>query len=481
MPIRTHSERYPMQATTPLKTSPLILPEAFVAALQARFGTQYSDNPSVLEQHGRDESPFATTPPNAVVFARATQDVQDAIRLCAQHRVPLIPYGVGSSVEGQILAIHGGLTLDLSQMNRILEIHTEDMTVTVQPGVTREQLNHELRDQGFFFPIDPGANATLGGMASTSASGTTAVRYGTMRENVLALQAVDASGELVHTGTRANKTSAGYDLTHLLVGSEGTLAVFTEITLRIHPLPEAIMAAICSFPDIEHAVRSVIEIIQAGIPIARSELIDAYTVQMVNQYSKIGLAEKPLLLLEFHGSPTGVQEQVELVQEIAGQHGGADFEWASTPEARTRLWTARHHAHFAGLAKHPGTRSVTTDICVPISRLAEAVTITVKKADHSGIPYYLVGHVGDGNFHMGYLVNPDDPKQLARAEALNHDLVHMALDMQGTCTGEHGIGLHKIDFLEHEAGPGSIAMMRAIKQALDPLNIMNPGKVLAGA
>jgi D-lactate dehydrogenase (cytochrome) len=366
-------------------------------------------------------------------------------------------------------------------MNAVLSINAEDLTVTVQPGVTRKQLNEAVKSTGLFFPIDPGADATLGGMTATRASGTNAVRYGTMRENVLALEVVTASGEVIRTGTRAKKSSAGYDLTRLMVGSEGTLGVITEVTVKLYPLPEAISAAICSFPSIEAAVRTTISIIQMGIPIARVELLDANTVRMVNAHSKLGLREEPLLLMEFHGSPTGVKEQALLVQDIAADHGVATdqgaFEWATTPEERTRLWTARHNAYFAAIQSKPGCRAISTDTCVPISRLADCLLDSVAEADATGIPYFLVGHVGDGNFHFGYLIDPNLPEERETAERLNHALVTRALSMEGTCSGEHGIGLHKMDFLVSEAGTGAVAMMRTIKQALDPKNILNPGKI----
>ena len=455
-------------------------PPALIEALKSRFGAQFSDAMAVREQHGRDESAFTTVPPPAgVVFAQSTADVQDAIKLCAQHKVPVIPYGVGSSLEGHLLAVQGGISLDVSRMNQVLSVNAEDLTVTVQPGVTRKQLNEEIKSTGLFFPIDPGADASIGGMAATRASGTNAVRYGTMRENVLALEVVNASGDVIRTGTRARKSSAGYDLTRLFVGSEGTLGVITEVTLRIYPLPEAVSAAICSFPTIADAVTTVIQTIQIGVPIARVELIDGNSVRAVNQYAKLSLREEPMLLMEFHGSPAGVKEQAETVQEIAREHSGADFEWADTPEERTRLWTARHNAYFAAVQSRPGCRCITTDTCVPISRLADALLDTVAEADESGIPYFLVGHVGDGNFHVGYLIDPDDDDERARAEALNHRVVQRAIALQGTCTGEHGVGLHKMGFLIDEAGAGAVAMMRTIKQALDPDSIMNPGKVFA--
>lgn len=451
----------------------------FLPTLRQRFGQQCSTAAALCEQHGSDEGSITAPPPVAVVFAESTQDVQDAVRLCAQHGVPIIAYGAGTSLEGHLLAVRGGISLDVSRMNQVLQVHAEDMTVTVQPGIRRKALNEAIKDLGLFFPIDPGADATIGGMTATRASGTNAVRYGTMRENVLALEVVTAQGEAIRTGTRAKKSSAGYDLTRLFVGSEGTLGVITEVTLRIYPLPEAVSAAICSFPTIADAVTTVIQTIQIGVPIARVELIDGNSVRAVNQYAKLSLREEPMLLMEFHGSPAGVKEQAETVQEIAREHRGADFEWADTPEERTRLWTARHNAYFAAVQSRPGCRCITTDTCVPISRLADALLDTVAEADESGIPYFLVGHVGDGNFHVGYLIDPDDDDERARAEALNHRVVQRAIALQGTCTGEHGVGLHKMGFLIDEAGAGAVAMMRTIKQALDPDNIMNPGKVFA--
>ncbi|MDP1657399.1 MAG: FAD-linked oxidase C-terminal domain-containing protein [Hylemonella sp.] len=455
------------------------VPPALVEALKARFGERCSTALVVREQHGRDESVYSVPPPAAVVFAESTADVSDAIKLASEHNVPVIPFGVGSSLEGHLLAVQGGISIDVSRMNKILAINAEDLTVTVQPGVTRKQLNDEIKSTGLFFPIDPGADASIGGMSATRASGTNAVRYGTMRENVLALEVVTASGEVIRTGTRAKKSSAGYDLTRLMVGSEGTLGVMTEITLKLYPLPEAISAAICSFPSIEAAVRSTIQIIQMGIPIARVELIDANTVRMVNTYAKLTLREEPMLLMEFHGSPAGVKEQAETVQEIASEFGGNAFEWATTPEERTRLWTARHNAYFAAIQSKPGCRAISTDTCVPISRLADCLLDSVTEADASGIPYFLVGHVGDGNFHFGYLIDPALPQERDVAEALNHKLVTRALQLGGTCTGEHGVGLHKMDFLLTEAGSGAVDMMRTIKRALDPKNIMNPGKIFA--
>jgi len=470
--------------TSPAQLTPAValreVPEAFLQQLTARFGAQCSTAMAVREQHGRDESAFTTVPPPAaVVFAQCTQDVADAVKLCAQHKVPVIPFGVGSSLEGHLLAVHGGISIDVSRMNQVLSVNADDLTVTVQPGVTRKQLNEEIKSTGLFFPIDPGADASIGGMTATRASGTNAVRYGTMRENVLALEVVNAQGAVLRTGTRAKKSAAGYDLTRLFVGSEGTLGVMTEVTLKLYPLPEAVSAAVCSFPSIEAAVRTTIAIIQMGVPIARVELIDANTVRMVNQYAKLGLREEAMLLMEFHGSPASVQEQAQTVQEIANEHGGESFEWATTPEERTRLWTARHNAYFAAIQSKPGCRAISTDTCVPISRLADCLLDSVAEADATGIPYFLVGHVGDGNFHFGYLIDPNNTQEFATAEELNHKLVSRALRLGGTCTGEHGVGLHKMDFLRNEAGEEAVAMMRVIKQALDPDNIMNPGKIFS--
>ena len=454
------------------------VPPALIAELKAHFGERCSTALVVREQHGRDESAYTTVPPPAaVVFAQSTDDVAQTVRMAAAYKVPIIPFGVGTSLEGHLLAVQGGISIDLGRMNKVLSINPEDLTVTVQAGVTRKQVNEEVKSTGLFFPIDPGADATIGGMSATRASGTNAVRYGTMRENVLGLEVVTASGEVIRTGTRARKSSAGYDLTRLMVGSEGTLGVITEITLKLYPLPEAVSAATCSFPSIEAAVRTTIQIIQMGIPIARVELIDANAVRMVNAHSKLTLPKQPMLLMEFHGSPASVKEQAETVQDIANDFDGHAFEWATTPEERTRLWTARHNAYFAGMQSRAGCRVISTDTCVPISRLADCLLDSVTEVDKSGIPYFLVGHVGDGNFHFGYLIDPNSAQERATAEDLNNKLVARALSLEGTCTGEHGIGLHKMDFLVTEAGAGAVAMMRTIKHALDPNNIMNPGKV----
>jgi D-lactate dehydrogenase (cytochrome) len=455
------------------------VPAAMLAALRRHFGERCSTAEAVLEQHGRDESVYAATPPEVVLFCESTADVAHAVKLAHEHAVPVIPFGIGSSLEGHLLAVQGGVSLDVSRMNRVLRVDSADLTVTVQPGVTREQLNREIRDTGLFFPIDPGANASLGGMAATRASGTNAVRYGTMRENVLGLEVVTAGGEVMRTGTRAKKSSAGYDLTRLFVGSEGTLGVFTEVTLKLYPLPEAVSAAICHFPSVDAAVRTTIQVIQMGVPIARCELLDANAIRGVNAYARLGLREEPMLLMEFHGSDAGVREQAQTVQEIAREHGGADFQFATTPEERTRLWTARHKAYFAALQTRPGCRCQSTDTCVPISRLAESINESIAESDAAGIPYWVVGHVGDGNFHLSWLIDPNDPREVAEVERLGVRMVQRALRLDGTCTGEHGIGLHKMQYLVDEAGPAAVQMMRDIKRTLDPRNIMNPGKVFA--
>ena len=459
--------------------APRNVPDLMLSALRAHFGARCNTTLPMRQQHGRDESPFDVPPPDAVVFAETNEDVALVVALAHQHHVPVIPFGMGTSLEGHILAVQGGISLDVSRMNKVLHIQAEDLTVTVQAGVTRQQLNAELRHVGLFFPIDPGADASLGGMAATRASGTNAVRYGTMRENVLGLTVVTAQGELIHTGTRARKSSAGYDLTRLIVGSEGTLVVITEVTLRIYPLPEAVSAAICFFPSMDAAVQTAMQVIQMGVPIARCELLDAYAVKAVNLHDKLGLREAPMLLMEFHGSDAGVAEQAQTVQEIARELGGEDFEWATTPEARSKLWTARHHAYLSALQTKPGCRCVTTDTCVPISRLAEIINQSVLEVEAAGLAYFIVGHVGDGNFHMGYLIDPALPDERASAERLSHQMVEHALQLEGTCTGEHGIGLHKQGFLLDEAGAGAVAMMSTIKAALDPHNIMNPGKIFA--
>ncbi|MFM7631810.1 MAG: FAD-binding oxidoreductase [Betaproteobacteria bacterium] len=454
------------------------LPSALLSALQSRFGDRVSTSQAMREHHGRDESSYDPMLPDAVVFAQTIDDVAAAVQLCNQHRFPVIAYGTGTSLEGHILAVQGGLSIDLSQMNQVVALNAEDLTVTVQPGVTRKQLNAEIKDTGLFFPIDPGADASIGGMAATRASGTNAVRYGTMRENVLALSVVTADGKVIKTGTRAKKSSAGYDLTRLFVGSEGTLGIIVEVTLKLYPQPEAISAAVCSFPSIEPAVNSVIQTIQMGVPVARVEFLDETSVRALNAHDKLSLPEKPLLLFEFHGSDHSVKEQAELVQQIANEHGATGFEWATRPEDRSRLWQARHNAYFALLQLRAGSRAISTDCCVPISRLSECLLETKADLEREGVIHGIIGHVGDGNFHVQMIIDPNDPADIARAEGVNERMVTRAIAMQGTCTGEHGIGLHKIDFLVQESGEETVDVMRTIKHALDPHNIFNPGKVL---
>lgn len=470
-----HAPRTPLAARK--ETPPAPLPEPFVAELRALLGDRFTQNPAVCAQHGHDESHFPDAPPQAVAFVTSAAEVQALVRAAAQHRVPLIPFAAGSSLEGHVLAPLGGVAVDFTQMNRILAIEPENMLATVEPGVTRTQLNAALKETGLFFPIDPGADATIGGMTATRASGTNAVRYGTMRENVLAIDAVLANGEPIHTGTKARKSSAGYDLTRLLVGSEGTLALFTAITVRLHPLPEAVAAAVCPFPTIGAAVHTVIAAIQMGVPLARVEFLDERAVAAINRYSHTEYPETPTLFFEFHGSESAVAEQIELVKTLAEEANGGPFLWANRPEERSRLWAARHKAYFACLALRPGCRGITTDVCVPIARLAEAVEAARRLIDASGFIAPILGHVGDGNFHTLILVNPDDPDEIARAEALNEAIVTAALALEGTCTGEHGIGLGKKAFLRQEAGETAVAAMRAVKQALDPLGILNPGKI----
>jgi len=451
--------------------------ESLFTELERLLGERFTVKQAVREQHGRDESHFPPTPPDAVAYPESTEEVSAVVSACARHGVPVIPFGTGTAVEGHVLAVQGGVCIDLSGMNRIVEVNAEDLDATVQAGVTRKQLNEHLRDTGLFFPIDPGADASLGGMAATRASGTNAVRYGTMRDNVLALTVVLADGRVIRTARRARKSSAGYDLTRLFVGSEGTLGVITEVTLRLHGIPEAISAAVCPFPTIGDAVDTVIETIQAGVPVARIELLDERQMEAVNRYSKLDYPLAPTLFFEFHGTEAGVAEQAETVQMLAAEHGGSEFQWATRTEDRSRLWQARHDAYFAALALRPGCRAWSTDVCVPISRLAECITETKQDIGKLPLPVTLVGHVGDGNFHLIILIDPDNPDELAEAKAFNDRLVARALDLGGTCTGEHGIGIGKLDSLVAEHGE-AVAVMRSIKQALDPGNLMNPGKVL---
>jgi len=451
---------------------------AVIEELRARFGEQFSTALAVREQHGRDESYHAPYAPDGVVFARAVKDVVDAVKICAAHKVPIIAYGTGTSLEGQVSALKGGISIDLMQMNKVLRVSVEDLDVTVEPGVTRKQLNEYLRDTGLFFPIDPGADASIGGMAATRASGTNAVRYGTMRENVLMLKVVLPDGRLIATGRRARKSAAGYDLTRLFIGSEGTLGIIVEVTLRLYGIPAAISSAMCSFPTIEDAVNTVIMTIQSGIPVARIELADDMQMKAIKLHSKLEhLPEASTLWLEFHGTEASAAEQAEMVQAIATEHGGDDFVWTTKPEDRKRLWQARHDAAYANKTLAPGKQLWATDVCVPISRLAECISETKKDIEASFMLAPLVGHVGDGNFHLTLMLDPSDPKDVAEAERLNSRLVARALAMDGTCTGEHGVGWGKIEFLEAEHGD-ALSVMRLLKKAIDPDNIMNPGKIV---
>lgn len=467
-----------MNAPHDLQTLRRPLPTEMIDALRARFGDRFSQANAVRDHHGKDESPYPSMLPDGVVFAQSTEDVVAVVTLCNQHGVPLIAYGAGSSLEGHILAVEGGISIDMTQMNKIVALHAEDQTVTVQAGLTRKQLNEQIRDSGLFFPIDPGADASLGGMSATRASGTNAVRYGTMRENVVSLTVVTAQGKVVRTSRRARKSSAGYDLTRLFVGSEGTLGIITEVTVKLYPQPEAVSAAVCNFPTVHDAVQCVIQTIQLGVPVARVELMDANAVMAGNRYAKLTLRETPLLLFEFHGSESSVKEQAQTVQELAKDCGGMDFEWAERPEDRSRLWTARHNAYFAGLQLRPGCRASTTDVCVPISKLAECIDEATKLLEKASFPSTIVGHVGDGNFHVLMLLDPNSHEEWNESERINHQLVTQAIDADGTCTGEHGIGLHKKQFMLHEHGEDALDLMRSLKQAFDPNNILNPGKIL---
>ncbi len=448
-----------------------------IEALREIVGPRLSTSAAVCEQHGRDESYHTPHPPDVVVFAESTDEVAGIVKACARRQVPVIPFGAGTSLEGHVAALHGGVCIDLGAMDQVVAVNPEDMDATVQAGVTRAQLNTYLRDTGLFFPIDPGAEASIGGMTATRASGTNAVRYGTMRENVLALIVVLADGRVIRTSRRARKSSAGYDLTRLFVGSEGTLGVITEITLRLYGIPEAISAAVCAFPSVADAVNTVILTIQSGVPVARIELLDKRQMEAVNTYSDLEYAAAPTLFFEFHGTERAVAEQAETVQAIAADLGGENFAWATRPEDRDKLWKARHDALYASLALRPGCRGWVTDVCVPISRLAECITETTADLEKSPLIATIVGHVGDGNFHVVLLVDPDQAEEIAEAERFNERLVMRALAMDGTCTGEHGIGHGKMDFLIAEHGE-AVGVMRAIKQALDPDNIMNPGKIV---
>ena len=457
-------------------TGPSDATQNLIGELKSRYGERLSTAEAVRAHHGREESYHEPCPPDAVFFAATTEEVADVVALAAAYRVPVIAYGTGTSLEGQIAALQGGITIDVSRMDQILRLSTEDLDVTVQPGVTRKQLNAYLRDTGLFFPIDPGADASIGGMAATRASGTNAVRYGTMRENVLSLTVVLADGRIIRTAHRARKSSSGYDLTRLFVGSEGTLGIITEVTLRLYGIPEAISSAVCAFPDVVSAVNTVILTIQSGIPIARIEILDELGIEAVNAYSKLDLPVRPTLFFEFHGSKAGVAEQAEMVGAIARDFGGGDFRWTASPEERTRLWQARHDALYASLALKAGARGISTDVCVPISRLADCIAETKADLAESFLMAPLVGHAGDGNFHLCILVDPGRPEDMAEAQRINSRLVSRALAMDGTCTGEHGVGYGKIPFVAEEHG-AALDVMRAVKRALDPHNILNPGKI----
>ena len=447
--------------------------------LKALLGERVSTSAAVREHHGKDESYFPYAPPDAVVFARSTEEVRDIVNICRRHRVPMIPFGVGTSLEGHILAVQGGVCIDLSQMNRVLAVHEEDLDAVVEAGVTRKQLNEFIKHTGLFFPVDPGADATLGGMSATRASGTNAVRYGTMRENVLSLKVVLADGRVIQTSRRAKKSAAGYDLTRLFVGSEGTLGIITEVTVRLYPVQEAMSAAMCAFDSVDGCTRTVIQTIQAGIPIARSEIVCDKTIDAINKYKKTSYRVAPTLFFEFHGTKASVVEQAEAVQEIARENGGKDFVWATKAEERSQLWDARHNAYFACLQLRPGSRAISTDVCVPISRLAECVSETMEDVKSYIAPVPLLGHVGDGNFHLMFLVDPNKPEQTELAKEFNRRLIERALRLEGTCTGEHGIGMGKQGSMRSELGDDVIDVMRDIKRLFDPENLMNPGKVVS--
>ncbi|ODC02226.1 lactate dehydrogenase [Terasakiispira papahanaumokuakeensis] len=456
----------------------ITVPEPLLDTLRQLLGDRLSTNTAILTQHGTDEGWHQASPPDAVAFARSTEEVATIVKHCAEHQVPIIPFGCGSSLEGHIAAIHGGICIDLSQMDQILEVNAEDLDCRVQAGVTREQLNQDLRATGLFFPIDPGANASIGGMAATRASGTNAVRYGTMRDNVLNLTVVTAQGDIIRTGNRARKSSAGYDLTRLFVGSEGTLGIITEVSLRLYGIPEAMSAATCAFPSVDAAVDTVIQTIQMGIPVARIELLDELQMKAINRYANMQHPEAPMLFFEFHGTPASTQEQAEQVEAIAQDFGAQAFQWASRQEDRNALWAARHKAYYAAMNFQPGKSGMPTDVCVPISRLAEAIRETREDCDASPLTCPIVGHVGDGNFHTLILLDPNNPDEVTEANRLHDRMVERALRLGGTCTGEHGIGYGKLNFMQTEHGDAYLAMMRSIKQALDPHNLMNPGKLV---
>ncbi|MFL6565226.1 MAG: FAD-binding oxidoreductase [Burkholderiales bacterium] len=451
---------------------------AVLEELKALLGERVSTSAAVREHHGKDESYFPYALPDAVVFVESTEEVHDVVDICRRHRVPMIPFGVGTSLEGHILALRGGVSIDLSRMNKVLAVHEEDLDAVVQAGVTRKQLNEYIKHTGLFFPVDPGADATLGGMAATRASGTNAVRYGTMRENVLSLKVVLADGRIIQTSRRSKKSAAGYDLTRLFVGSEGTLGIITEVTVRLYPVQEAMSAAVCAFDSVDGCTRTVIQTIQAGIPVARCDIVCDKTVAAINKFKKTDYRIAPTVFFEFHGSKTSVVEQAEAVQAIAKEHGGMDFVWATKPEERSQLWQARHDAYFACLQIRPGSRAVSTDVCVPISRLAECVHETMEDVKSYIAPVPLLGHIGDGNFHLMFLVDPAKPEETELAKQFNQRLVERALRLEGTCTGEHGVGMGKIGSMRLELGDDVLDLMCDIKRVFDPDNLMNPGKVV---
>jgi D-lactate dehydrogenase (cytochrome) len=455
--------------------------QTVLAELKALLGERVSTSAAVREHHGKDESYFPYALPDAVLYVESTEEVRDVVNICRRHRVPMIPFGVGTSLEGHILAVEGGVSIDLSRMNQVLQVHEADLDAVVQAGVTRKQLNEYIKHTGLFFPVDPGADATLGGMAATRASGTNAVRYGTMRENVLSLKVVLADGRIIQTSRRSKKSAAGYDLTRLFVGSEGTLGIITEVTVRLYPVQEAMSAAVCAFDSVDGCTNTVIQSIQAGIPVARCDIVCEKTVAAINKFKKTSYRVAPTVFFEFHGSKNSVVEQAEAVQAIAKEHGGHDFQWATRPEERSQLWQARHDAYFACLQIRPGSRAVSTDVCVPISRLAECVRETMQDVKGYIAPVPLLGHIGDGNFHLMFLVDPAKPEETELAKKFNQRLVERALAMEGTCTGEHGVGLGKMGSLQMELGDDAIDVMRDIKRTLDPHNLMNPGKVLPPA
>jgi D-lactate dehydrogenase (cytochrome) len=453
--------------------------EAVRTALAARFGNRVATSPAIREQHANTMTWVANQPPDVVVYPQSTDEVVWIVKLCADHLVPVIPFGTGTSFEGHVNAPFGGVSIDTAMMKRIVAVHPEDLACSVEPGITRKELNAQLRDQGVFFPIDPGADASLGGMASTRASGTNAVRYGTMKDNVIALTAVMPDGAVVKTARRAKKSAAGYDLTRLFVGAEGTLGVVTELTLKLYGIPEAISGGVCPFPSVRQACDAVIATIQSGLPVARIELLDALQIKACNAYSKLSLPESAVLFLEFHGTEAGVREQSERFGEIAAEFGGGPFEWATNTEERSRLWQARHDVYWATFMLRPGAKSVPTDVCVPISRLADCVEETQADIEATGLIAPIAGHVGDGNFHVGVLIQPEDPAEVERLEAFLERLVRRALAMDGTCTGEHGVRQNKMKYLIEEHPPATLDLMRLIKRSIDPLNIMNPGKLVA--